>query len=199
MANDEPSYIIKRRDYSRLFYDPKPEVIADFLEQPLGFIAELVTGMLAQGPKQLAVFGGKIAQAVLKGHLFEEFAREVEGFRKKGKIDENFGDTKYGYQSWVELLTIIDNECPDPDRMEALKAMFFSVNSVSAADGERVLAYQLFQLAKQLTSGHLLLLKACYQLAKDRTLEELAVKKNVKSVDVIRLHQTNGSSWSRSN
>ena len=51
MANDETSYIIKRRDYSRLFYDPKPEVIADFLEQPLGFIAELVTGMLAEGPK----------------------------------------------------------------------------------------------------------------------------------------------------
>ncbi|MFZ0911664.1 MAG: hypothetical protein WBQ76_02420 [Candidatus Korobacteraceae bacterium] len=177
MPNDEPSYIIKRRDYSRLFYDPKPEVIADFLEQPLGFIAELVTGMLAEGPKQLAVFGGKIAQAALKGHLFEEFAREVQDFRKKGKIDENFGDTKYGYQSWVELLTIIDNECPDPDRLEALKAMFFSVNSVKSTDAQKILAYQLFQIAKELTSSQLLLMKACYELGKSG---ELA---NVDNID----------------
>ncbi len=102
MSDDNQTYIVKQKDYARLFYDPKPEVIADFLEQPLGYIAEVVTGMLAEGPKQLAVYGGKIAQAALKGHLFEEFAREVENLRDKGKIDENFGETKYGYQSWVE-------------------------------------------------------------------------------------------------
>ena len=122
--------------------------------------------MLAEGPKQLAVYGGKIAQAALKGHLFEEVAREVNRLREKGKIDENFGETKYGYQSWVQLLTIIDNECPDPDRLEALKAMFFSVNRVNAADWEKVLAYQLFQIAKEVTSSQLLLMKACYELAR---------------------------------
>jgi len=170
MSDDNETYIVKRKDYARLFYDPKPEVIADFLEEPLGFIAEVVTGMLAEGPKQLAVYGGKIAQAALKGHLFEEFAKEVENLRKKGKIDANFGDTKYGYQSWVELLTIIDNECPDPDRLEALKAMFFSVNSVNTADAEKILAYQLFQIAKELTSGQLLLMKACYELGRSGEL-----------------------------
>jgi hypothetical protein len=175
-VGDDESYIVKRRDYARLFYDPKPEVIADFLEQPLGFVAEIVTGMLAEGPKQLSVYGGKIAQAALKGHLFEQFAREVQDLRDKGKIDENFGDTKYGYQSWVELLTMIDNECPDPDRLEALKAMFFSVNKVKAADVDKIMAYQLFQVAKQLTSSQLILMKACYALSKSGALRDLDSK-----------------------
>jgi hypothetical protein len=176
MADDESSYIIKQRDYSRLVYDPNPEVIAEFLEEPFEFIVEFVTEMFADGPKQWAVSGGKIVQAALKGRLFQEVAKEVRDLRKKGKLSDDFGKSKYGYQSWVELLTIIDNECPDPDRLEALKAMFFSVNSVTATDGEKILAYQLFQLAKQLNSGHLLLLKACYGLAKGKNLEELAAK-----------------------
>ncbi|MGC2110664.1 MAG: hypothetical protein WA655_14175, partial [Candidatus Korobacteraceae bacterium] len=68
-------------------------------------------------------------------------------------------------------------ECPDPDRLEALKAMFFSVNSVKTVDAEKILAYQLFQIAKQLTSGQILLLKACYSLAKARTLETIQQEK----------------------
>lgn len=177
MSDDESSYIIKKPDYSRLFYDPKPEVLEDFLAQPLSMIAEVVTGLLADGPRQIAVSGAKIAQGALKGHMFEQVAREVQDWRAKGKIDENFGDTKYGYQSWVELLTIIDNECPDPDRLEALKAMFFSVNQVNAADAEKVLAYQLFQIAKELTSSQLLLLKACYELGKLGAIQDVASKK----------------------
>lgn len=175
--SDDESYIVKRPDYARIFYDPKPEVIADFLEQPLGFIAEFVTGMLADGPKQLAVHGGKIAQAAFKGQMFAQVAREVQGLRNKGAIDDNFGDTKYGYQSWMELFTVIDNECPDPDRLEALKAMFFSVNSVKATDTEKILAYQLFQIAKELTSSQLLLLRACYELGKLGAVQEVASMK----------------------
>jgi hypothetical protein len=37
--------------------------------------------------------------------------------------------------------------------------MFFAVNKVNATDGERVAAYQLWQIAKNLNSGELFLLK----------------------------------------
>jgi hypothetical protein len=181
MANDESSYISKRRDYSKLVYDPTPEVIAEFLEEPFAFVAEFVTGMLADGPKQWSVTGGKIIQAALKGHVFEQVAKEVRDLRKKGKLNDDFGKSKYGYQSWVELLTIIDNERPDPDRLEALKAMFFSVNSVNATDAEKVLAYQLFQIAKQLTSSQLLLLKACYELGRAGDLRKIDQQKRDRS------------------
>jgi hypothetical protein len=44
--------------------------------------------------------------------------------------------------------------------------MFYGVNKVNAGDGERIAAYQLFQIAKKLTSGQLLYLKASYGLYK---------------------------------
>jgi hypothetical protein len=42
--------------------------------------------------------------------------------------------------------------------------MFFAVNKVNTTDAERIVAYQLFEIAKRLTSGQLLYLKACYEL-----------------------------------
>ena len=42
--------------------------------------------------------------------------------------------------------------------------MFFAVNKVDADDGQRIAAYQLWHIAKTLTSGELLLLKTAYDL-----------------------------------
>ena len=41
--------------------------------------------------------------------------------REKGKINDRFAESKYGFQSWVELHTIIDDDTPHEDRLEALK------------------------------------------------------------------------------
>jgi hypothetical protein len=63
-----------------------------------------------------------------------------------------------------ELFTVIANETPDEDRLEALKAMFYSVNKIHATEGERVANDQLFQIAKKLASGLFLYLRASYEL-----------------------------------
>jgi hypothetical protein len=100
---------------------------------------------------------------MLKGRLFQQFSREVKKLREAGKIAADFAESKYGGQTWVELLRIIDEESPDADRLEALKAMFFAVNKVGASDGDRVKAYQLWLIAKNLSSGELLLLKTAFE------------------------------------
>jgi hypothetical protein len=41
-------------------------------------------------------------------------------------------------------------------------AMFYGANKVNATDGEHMLSYRLFQIAKRLNSGELLLLKTLY-------------------------------------
>lgn len=74
---------------------------------------------------------GYIVQGILKGKLYQQVAQEIKELRAKGKIPADFADEgkhKYGFKSWVELLTIIDEEAPDADRLEALKAMFYSIN-----------------------------------------------------------------------
>jgi hypothetical protein len=106
-------------------------------------------------------------KGALKVKLFQQLSREIKELRDKGKIPDDFAEKKNGYQSWVELMTIIDEESPDPERLDAIKAMFYAVNKVNATDGERILAYQLFQIAKKLTSGQLLYLKACYGIYRE--------------------------------
>ncbi|MGA2887071.1 MAG: hypothetical protein ABSE51_03410 [Terracidiphilus sp.] len=121
-----------------------------------------MTGAIAVGKNGLFLSGGRIVQALLKGRLFQQWAAEFKKLRETGRIPGDFAEKKYGFQTWVELMTIIDEESPDADRLAALKAMFFAVNKVGATDGERIKGYQLWQIAKQLNSGELLLLRTAY-------------------------------------
>jgi hypothetical protein len=138
------------------------------LQQGVTPIVETITGLFASGKWGAAAVGGHIVQGALKYKLFQQVAKEIEDLRAKGKIAPDFAEKKYAFNSWVELFTIIDNETPDEDRLDALKAMFYSVNKIDVTDGERIANYQLFQIAKRLTSGQLLLLKAAYERASDK-------------------------------
>ncbi|MGO8757022.1 MAG: hypothetical protein ACLQG3_02755 [Terracidiphilus sp.] len=157
--DDQGSLIVRPRDYSDIASLQNPTVLEDFLDEPLTLIAETITGALAVGKTGVMVAGGRIVQALLKGQLFKQWAREFRTLRDAGKIPDDFAEKKYGFQTWVELMTTIDEESPDADRLEALKAMFYAVNKVNAEDKDRVTAYQLWRITKQLNSGDLLLLK----------------------------------------
>jgi hypothetical protein len=170
MADEQRTYIVKKRDLADIIRLEDAGALEVFLQNPLAVIAQLTVEFFSSGPKALVGPGVRIVQGALKGNLLKRLAREVEDLRKKGKIDDNFGERKYGFQSWVELLSIIDEDTPDEDRLEALKAMFYSINKVNATDAEQILGYQLFQIAKKLTSNELLVLKAVYEIQKqDRT------------------------------
>ncbi len=161
--SDKETQIIKPRDFAEIIKTPSPDAVEDFLEQPLLASIETLTGFLASGPKEWTLAVGRLVQAPLKAKLFEQFAQEINEFRKKGKIADNFAEQKNGAQTWTELFTIIDQECPDEERLDALKAMFFSVNKINTEDAERVFQYQLFQIVKRLNSNDLLVLKAAYE------------------------------------
>ena len=80
-----------------------------------------------------------------------DFGKEVSDWIRTGKIPEDFSGRPSGYQTWVELLQEIDSNPVDADRLKAMKAMFLAANEIKATDGQSVLAYQLFQIAKSLT------------------------------------------------
>ncbi len=159
---DEVSIIAKPRDYSDIINLQEPAILEAFLDQPLTYIAETITGALAVGKTGAMVSGGRIVQPLLKGKLFQQFGSEFKKLRDAGRIPEDFADKKYGFKTWVEFMTIIDEESPDADRLDALKAMFYEVNKLNATDGERVAAYQMWQIAKGLSSGETLLLRVAF-------------------------------------
>jgi hypothetical protein len=85
-------------------------VLEDLLAEPATFIAETLTGMLGDGVKGVSASGGRIVQAILKGKSYQQFDVELKRWRTAGRIAPDFGEKKYGFQTWVELMTIIDEE-----------------------------------------------------------------------------------------
>ncbi len=161
---DKNSSLVQQpRNYFDIAQLQDPGVLEDFLEQPLTFIAETITGALAVGKTGVMVAGGRVVQALMKGMLFKQWSAEFRQLREAGKIPDDFAQKPYGFQTWVELMTILDEEAPDADRLRALKAMFFAVNKVNVTDAEQMSAYQLWQIAKRLGSGELHLLKVIYE------------------------------------
>jgi hypothetical protein len=160
----DSALIMKPRDYSDIIKLQDPGILEDFFNEPLPYFVATVSGALAAGKSGWILSSGRLVQAMLKGRLFEQWSKEVKKLQEAGHIPEDFADKKYkyGFQTWVELMTIIDEESPDADRLGALKAMFFAVNKIGATDGERIRAYQLWQIAKQLNSGELMLLRTAY-------------------------------------
>src|SRR5208337_1315673 len=160
--SEDSALITKPRDYSDIIKLQEPGVLEELFNEPLPYFVATVSGALAAGKSGWILSSGRMVQAMLKGRLFEQWSKEVKKLQEAGRIPDDFADKKYGFQTWVELMTIIDEESPDADRLGALKAMFFAVNKVGITDGEKIKAYQLWQIAKSLNSGELLLLRTVY-------------------------------------
>ncbi len=59
---------------------------------------------------------------------------------------------------------MIDRDVPDEDKFNAMKTLFYSVISADVSEQEQILNYQIFQVAKNLTSNQLLILITCYDI-----------------------------------
>ncbi|HTU50039.1 MAG TPA: hypothetical protein VMF56_05555 [Acidobacteriaceae bacterium] len=156
---DGESLVFEPRDYANIIKLTEPGILEQFLDRPAIEIVETIMGAFQLGKSGLIASGKNLALGLLKGRMYKQFAEEFKRLRDAGKLPEDFADQKNGFYTWAELMAIIDDECPDADRLEALKAMFYAVNKATAADWERIQAYQLWNLTKQLGSGELYLLK----------------------------------------
>ena len=159
---DDSSIALPPRDYADVVKLQDKTVLDEFLDDPSTEALAIITGAFAGGGKGLMVSAGRIAQGLLKGQVYDVFADELRRLRDAGKIPDNLGETKHGLYTWAELMRIIDDECPDAERLEALKAMFFDVNKINATDKEQMYAYQLWQITKKLSSGEVLVMKTIH-------------------------------------
>lgn len=165
MPDDNESLVLVPRDYTDIAKLREPNILDQLRERPIATALEIVTGAAAGGAKGLFVSMGRIAQSILKADLQYGVIAEMKRLSDAGRIPEDIGRTKYGAHTWAEFMKIIDDDPPDADRLEALKAAFYAVNKVDAGDAQRVVAYRLWQVAKRLDSGDVMLLKAMYEAA----------------------------------
>lgn len=168
MPDDETSIVQSPRDYSEVIEQLDSAKLQGLLEEHLTTLVEMVTGAAASGKMGLLVSVGKGVQGLLKYRNFRQFGEEFRRLRDKERIPGDFAEKKYGFQSWVELMTIIDEECPDEERLEALKAAFYAINKIGQGDADVIVEYQLWQIAKELNSGDIILLRSMYMHVNNR-------------------------------
>jgi hypothetical protein len=169
-ADSDPAYIVRQRDYADVAHLQNATAMERFLDQPAHAIAGQIADWLLLGTKALILSGPKIATAAITVKVLEQFGKELSNWKKNGSIPEDFAGRKPGWSSFVELFAEIDSNPTDEERLDALKAMFLAANRTNATDGERAVAYQLFQVAKRLNSGELFLLRTIYVASLSRTV-----------------------------
>jgi hypothetical protein len=143
------------------------EAVQAFLREPLPAVAAMITAALSMGREQMVLAGGRVAQAILKGRAMKQLGKELEELHQKGKLREDYADSKYGFHSLVELLTLIEEETPDEDKLRTAKALFLALNSPQVQEGEALVRYQVFRLVLKLSGSQLLLLGVSHRLFKE--------------------------------
>src|SRR5579863_761802 len=158
----EATYVLAQRDYADIAHLENPSVIERVLSSSRSEATAYVAALLRSGVTRYALAGPHVALTAMAIEALTDLGREVSAWRKAGRIPEDFSGRASGYQTWVDLLREVDSDPVDADRLKAMKAMFFAANEVNATDGESIIAYQLFHVAKKLNSGELLLLRTIY-------------------------------------
>lgn len=158
------------------------KAIANFLEQSNQVIVDstidCVTGIITEDKKEVIYSLARILKASLKGKGIKQVCKEIKILKDKNKIKGDFADSINGFKSFIDLLNFIDSENPDEEKLKAVSAMFYFLNSTNIKDeGEKFLAYKLFQIVKELNASQLLILKALYEISKENTGKELAERK----------------------
>lgn len=157
------SYVLAARDYADIAHLENPSVIERVLSRSRSELTAYIGDLLQSGVPRYVLAGPKVAFTAMAVEALSDLWREVSAWRKAGTFPEDFAGRESGRQTLVELLVEIDSNPIDAERLKAMKAMFLAANKIDATDErESILAYQLFQIAKTLKSGQLLLLAACY-------------------------------------
>lgn len=123
-----------------------------------------ITGAIASGPSGLAVSAGRLVQGALRGEFARQFAFELNDLIDKGKIPGDFATKKFGFKSFTEVFAFIEQEDIDEDRFNAVKRMFFVMNSNSTDASKELLNYELLKISKSLTASQIKLLQSCFSL-----------------------------------
>jgi hypothetical protein len=145
--------------------------VSALLTDPLSTTTAMITAALASGRPDIVLAGGRLVQAILKGRAYKQLGQELDELLKKGKIRKDYADTKYGFQSLVDLMKMIDTDAPDEDKLRAAKAMFVALNAPTT-ETETFLRYQLFRLVLTLSGSQVAVLSICNKLRKEHAFNQ---------------------------
>lgn len=154
--------------------------IEKYLQSPALWFAEVATGVLTYGKKDLLLAGGQIIQGAIKLDLWGEFLHQLKIAREKGKTKDKFYESRNGRINFNELFSYLDkNDTPDAEVFKAMQAIFLASIKMDTQQKDEILSYELLQVCKKLKSIDLLVLLAAFELYQKQQRGEFV---NVNSI-----------------
>jgi hypothetical protein len=145
--------------------DERANSTPSFVERRVIPIIQGISGLTQSDRKQLVGVAGRLIQAAILGK-FEEFWIEWNDLKNEGRIKEEFVKRPKSQAALLDLLQFIDQSPPEQDLFDAIKSIFFRGIAPESTETDSLRSYEFLQVARKLTSGDILVLKACFDLHK---------------------------------
>ncbi len=120
---------------------------------------EILTGIVGTIDQRLLI-PVRMVHATLKGHFFTQLLVEMEEFRKKGQINEDYLKSDHAWACFSDLLDFVDKTSPDPKRLGAIKTAFLKILSDGAKGSKGPYEQQLLRIICGLSAGEIIVLAA---------------------------------------
>jgi len=133
------------------------------LEKTIDSIIEGFTGIVASKKKDLMVSVGHILQRMRSVTFLQALHDEWSGYRKKGKIKDDYIGTEQHQVCLQELLDYLDKEPPEEIKFSFLKKVFLAAATEANSNRNDVLPQQYLRVCRKLNSGEILVLQTVHQ------------------------------------
>jgi hypothetical protein len=124
---------------------------------------EILTGVLGTLIPG-ALLPARLFHAGLKGQFAKQLTVELEEFRKKGQINEDYLKSEPAAACFSDLLDFIDRISPDPERYKAIREAFLRTMRRGEMGKGAVYAQQLLRIVYELSAGEIVVLATVYKM-----------------------------------
>ncbi|HUU50766.1 MAG TPA: hypothetical protein VMW81_07390 [Nitrospinota bacterium] len=190
---------MKKEIEPKQFEDETSNIITSTLRNLL----EGITGILTSERKDYILSVSRIFQRMRGGQFLSIFKEEWDKFKEKGRIKDDYQFTEQHKVCLQELLDFLDNDSPDEMHFSVLKKIFLVAASEKVTDRNSILPQQYMKICRNLSSGEILVLNACYQVTKEDWfkntkqidsgagywLKKIAEKSNLKYNELVEVHE----------
>jgi hypothetical protein len=176
---------------------PKEKALAPLVDT-LQALTEGLTGIASSDRKDLSLSIGYLLQRLRGQSFLEALNAEWQKLREKGRIHADYSQTEQCHACLQEVLDCLDRDSPDKVRFDFIKGVFLVAAQEKRSDRESVLPQQYMWLARQLSSGDILVLSATYQLSIGSAkctgsarewLSEVAKQSGLKHSGLVEIHE----------
>ncbi|MFA6295169.1 MAG: hypothetical protein WC666_01955 [Candidatus Paceibacterota bacterium] len=141
------------------------------------FMLPLLDPQIVSDPQTLIV---KVAQSI-GTYFISKFTGAYSEKIKSKEIKSKDYFTEKPMLSFVELLRMINDGNIDKERFNAIKSIFFYGISINSVEKDEFWSYEFIQTIKKISSTEVLILRAAYEIAENKSNTEVLKRLENKS------------------